>query len=231
MPLKMGSSMGHWPGLWARPVTKLYYYHSVTRLTSILLLALGLAIGCSDDTSAPEDAGSVDAASPTDAGSSSEDAAVESDAGDTNSDAGPADAGSDHDAGSDSDAGLVDAGPGDAGSERDASTCRYIDNVFITQCMGAPAYLREWVDTGRVCEPYYTVGSARYDTFDDAVAAQECDGECLRGAGTSVTILRCGRRTGYIEYRDGEGDCPQLIETPDGLFESVAAWDEAHPCE
>ena len=47
---------------------------------------------------------------------------------------------------------------------------------------------------------------------------------------TSVSLLRCGVRTGYIVYRDDGEDCPELLETPDGLFESAAAWNEAFPC-
>ncbi len=127
-----------------------------------------------------------------------------------------------------------DAGePGDAGMD---AGCGYLDlGIFIADCASGYVYVREWSGTGEfdpdLCPTYYTVGATRFDTLEAALASDSCDPECLRGAGMSVTLLRCGRRTGYIVYRDRGEDCDDAYETPDGIFPSIEAWDEAHPCE
>ncbi|MCA9604545.1 MAG: hypothetical protein KC619_03050, partial [Myxococcales bacterium] len=118
----------------------------------------------------------------------------------------------------------------DAGT--DAGACAYLDlDLWISDCGSGHAYVRRWTDTGSAgCPDYYTVGSARYATLADALSMNGCDPDCLRAAAMSVTLLRCGVRTGYITYRDPEMDCDELLETPDGLYGSVAEWNTAHPC-
>lgn len=199
------------------------------RTLSFLLISLSLA-GCGD--SGTTDAGSGLDAGGSDAGGGSADAGG-SDAG--GADAGAADAGDGSDAGSDAavaDAAIADAAIADAGPPPDAGpTCSYIDlDIWISDCTGGPTYVRRWNDLDGRCPDYFTVGPTRYATLMDALSMNGCDPDCLRAAATSVSLLRCGRRTGYISFEDPDMDCDPLLETPDGLYGSVEEWNAAHPC-
>ncbi|MEO0325019.1 MAG: hypothetical protein AAF447_18810 [Myxococcota bacterium] len=196
----------------------------------VTLLLLGCASGSTRlDAGAGDDAGP--GGGPDDAG---RDDASLPDAGDEDAfgDAGQEeDAGEEDDAGQEDDA-FVDAGPDlgrDAGPE-----CAFLDlTIFLVPCGSGESYLRHWTPTSESpasCDDYWTLGRARFPTREAALTSDGCDATCLRQPSTSVTLLRCGRRTGYIEYRDAEDDCAPLLETPDGLFESVEAWNEAAPC-
>lgn len=170
------------------------------------------------------DAPSLDA--PAADGASGDDAGADASALD---DAGAADAAV-TDSGGTSDTGLSDAG----GSLDAGTSCDYLDlDIWIVSCGGRDLYARRFtVPSGATaaCPDYFTLGTARFDTLAEALASQSCESDCLRAAGTSVSLLRCGRRTGYIVYRDPDGSCPDVYETPDGLFGSVAEWDAAFPC-
>ncbi len=166
--------------------------------------------GGSTDAATPDAGGSIDAGGPTDAGAT--DAATTA-------------------AGTMTDAGTDAGGPTDAGT--DAGGCDYLDfDIWITDCGSAHPYVRRWTDIGGAsgCPDYFTIGGTRYATLADALASMSCDSDCLRRAAMSVTLLRCGVRTGYITFEDPEMDCDDLLETPDGLFRSREEWDAAHPC-
>ena len=168
------------------------------------------------DAASPVDAASpLDAAAPVDAASTdgaTEDASA-SDAGDTGPDASP-----------------IDAGTPAAGG----TMCGYLDlDIYIVDCAGGYRYLRRWQPTSGdpgECPEYYTLGPMRFDTLEAALGSDSCDPNCTRGASTSVSAIRCGRRTGWIVFRDVEDDCGEVYETPDGLFASLEEWDSMHPC-
>ena len=127
------------------------------------------------------------------------------------------------------DAALTDAAPTDAGV-----TCDYLDlDVWITTCGTGYVYVRRFAPIeapASACPEYYVLRGMRYDDLRAALTAGGCDAACLRRAATSVSLLRCGVRTGYIVFEDAEDDCEPVYETPDGLFPSIEAWNEAHPC-
>ena len=195
---------------------------------SLVCLACGGTPGDGDagpaDAGTPDggalDAGSLDAG-PRDGGPGPQDGG----AGDGGaSDGGSADGGS-------ADGGPSDAAPSDDAGAVDGGSCSYLDlELWIGDCAGGYSYIRRWTDTDGVCPEYFTVGSTRYETLEEALSTSACEAECLRHPSTSVSLIRCGVRTGYIVYRDEGEDCPSLLETPDGLFESADAWDEAFPC-
>ncbi|MBX3271751.1 MAG: hypothetical protein KF729_15900 [Sandaracinaceae bacterium] len=167
------------------------------------------------------DGGALDASAPADA--APQDAA--------SSDAAPSDASSDA---ASSDAASSDAASSDAAASDGGVECDYLDfDVWITDCGAGYVYVRRFapIDApASACPEYYTLRGVRYDDLPAALAAGGCQPECLRRAATSVTLLRCGVRTGYIVFEDAEDDCEPVYETPDGLFPSVEAWNEAHPC-
>ncbi len=118
----------------------------------------------------------------------------------------------------------------DAGPPTDTG-CTYIDEPIIVYCVDAYDYVRNWtaIEGAEACPPYATgTDGERYATVAEAVAGSACEDSCLWRAGISVSLLRCGRRTGYIEFR-AEG-CDSVIETPDGIFRSREEWDMAAPC-
>jgi len=124
----------------------------------------------------------------------------------------------------------ADARPGlDSGAAADTG-CTYIDEPRIVYCVDTYEYVREWISIdGPACPPYATgTGGERYATLVEAIVGSACEDACVWRASTSVSLLRCGRRTGYIEFA-AEG-CDPLYETPDGIFRSIADWDAAAPC-
>ena len=206
-------------------------------MTRCDLFALGLFLvpACSAGPTPAVDAGTRDTP-PTDA-DVADSASVDGGSADASIvDAGAAADASRLDGGAAIDAGRADAGASaDAGSAIDGgATCDYLDlDIWIVSCGGRNLYARRFtVPSGATaaCPDYFTLGSTRFDTLADALASQTCQTDCLRAASTSVTLLRCGRRTGYIVFRDAEGSCPDVYETPDGLFGSAAEWDAAFPC-
>jgi len=118
----------------------------------------------------------------------------------------------------------------DAGPPTDTG-CTYLDEPLIVFCVEAYDYVRSWtaVEGAEACPPYATgTDGERYDTVAEAIAGSVCEDSCVWRAAMSVSLLRCGRRTGYIEFR-AEG-CDPVIETPDGIFRSREEWDAAAPC-
>lgn len=197
--------------------------------TRFLLLGSTLSLlsaGCSCETEVGDDAGPrpadayvADDAPISDDAPSSEDAPESLDAR-MFADTALLDAHVDHDAGP-----IADAGPAiDTG-------CTYIDEPLIVYCVDAYDYVRGWtaVEDPKGCPPYATgTDGERYDTVAEAIAGSACEDSCVWRAAMSVTLLRCGRRTGYIEFRaDG---CDSVIETPDGIFRTREEWDMAAPC-
>jgi hypothetical protein len=119
----------------------------------------------------------------------------------------------------------------DTAADADPVVCEYLDlNIYIVDCAGGSQYLRQFVDIAGnpadACPDYWVPGDSfiDYDTAEDALAADNCDLDCLRAASTSVSALRCDRRTGWITFRDAEDDCADVYEFADGFFESVEAW-------
>lgn len=173
------------------------------------------------------DAGSPIDAPRTDDAASSDDAAAPMDAPSTDDGGVRADAPAEADAAS----AASDAGPStDAGPSPDTG-CTYIDQPYIVFCVEDYEYVREWtaIEGGAACPPYATgTRGDRYATLAEAIAGSACEDACVWRAGTSVSLLRCGRRTGYIEFvADG---CASLYETPDGIFRSLEEWHMAAPC-
>lgn len=150
-------------------------------------------------------------------------------------DAGASDAARSDDASAMDASGADDAGPAsdaptsDAGPSPDTG-CTYLDEPYIVYCVDTYEYVRAWTSIdGPSCPPYATgTDGARYDTLPEAIAGSACEDACVWRAGTSVSLVRCGHRSGYIEFvADG---CASVFETPDGIFQSIEAWDAAFPC-
>lgn len=199
--------------------------------TRFLLLPSLLGLLACGGGDAEPDAGH-DAAALHDA-ASIDDAASTDDAHTPPLDAGaaPDDAARDAQVESVGDTGLADdVGPLDAAAAPDTG-CTYLDDPLIVRCADRYRYVRTWsaIEGSVSCPPYATgVDGARYATLEDAIAASSCDAECVWRASVSFTVLRCGHRSGYIEFR-AEG-CDSVIETPDGIFASTEEWNEAAPC-
>ncbi|MEM9862338.1 MAG: hypothetical protein AAF938_12010 [Myxococcota bacterium] len=128
----------------------------------------------------------------------------------------------------------MDAADMSADATDDAAECTYLDDLFITDCPSGFERFRRFVDRSDpdACPEYFLLNDTRYETLEDAFATEGCLAECVRAPSTSVTLLRCGRRTGYITFEDAAGcDPASVIETSDGIFRDAAEWDEAAPCE
>ena len=114
--------------------------------------------------------------------------------------------------------------------------CEFLDlDIRILDCNGDYKYLRGWTapfDTSGACVPYFTISGddTRYATADDAINTTDCSPECQYVASTSVTWLYCGRRTGYIIYRDADERCGDLYEMPEGIYTSLEAHAAENPC-
>jgi hypothetical protein len=120
--------------------------------------------------------------------------------------------------------------PSDAGSD---SGCDYLDlDIYLVDCGTEHAYLRRWTDLSGnpTCPDYWTLSgqSQQFPTQAAALASDNCDETCVRSASTSVSLLKCGVKTGYIVFH-AEG-CPDVLETPDGFFSSVEEWNQQVPC-
>lgn len=120
-----------------------------------------------------------------------------------------------------------------------ASACDYIDlGIFIVECSGELTYGRVWVDTqsSAACPEYATLLGQQADSAADVIAAAGCEDACVYTPANSVTFLYCGRRTGYIVYKDEANGCADVYEmppwesNPGGLYDSVEAWQNENPC-
>lgn len=115
--------------------------------------------------------------------------------------------------------------------------CEFIDlDIRILDCNGDYKYLRGWsapFDTTGTCVPYFTISDddTQYTTADDAINTTDCSADCQYVASTSVTWLYCGRRSGYIIYRDADERCGDLYEMPDGIYTSLEEHAAENPCD
>jgi hypothetical protein len=145
----------------------------------------------------------------------------------------------DADASTDADAigDASDAAPDPDASVPDVGTeCSYLDlSIWIVDCDGGYRYLREWTDidgaSAEECPAVYTIMMEfAFTNARDALESDGCNPDCLAAAATSVSYLRCGRRSGYIIYRSDTSECPELYEFSEGIYESFEEYDEANPC-
>jgi hypothetical protein len=130
----------------------------------------------------------------------------------------------------------VDSADG-SGASTDADTggpsCDYFElDTAIVACGDDYRYLRVFRDTIEApgCPDFVRIGASPTE-YPDAVAAiagEGCSDTCIWGPATSVTWLRCGRRSGYIVFRSPA--CNDLYEMPEGIFASLEDHDAAHPC-
>jgi hypothetical protein len=122
-------------------------------------------------------------------------------------------------------------------TDPDASACSFLDlDIAIVQCGDGYGYVRRWSDFERgdeACVPYWTItgNDSEFPTLEEAVNAAGCAAECQYRASVSVSLIYCGRRTGYIEYASPVESCGSLFEFPAGLYTSVEAHNAANPCE
>jgi len=162
-------------------------------------------------------------------------------------DSGPSDAGG-SDSGDDAGEPVPDAGAasGDGGVDLtcvDTAAnapleCEYLDlDRVLVRCDGELTFAAGWGDYQReTCPRYWTLSGRRCGTLDAVIAESECASRCRWVAATSVSLVHCGRRTGYITFvsrlPDGEPDpeCPVQYEFSDGWYESVEAWAEKNAC-
>ena len=70
-----------------------------------------------------------------------------------------------------------------------------------------------------------------YPDIQAAIAGEGCSPTCVYKPFQSVSFIdHCNRRNGYIVYRAQDPSCADLYEFSNGLFPSVAAWEQATPC-
>lgn len=193
------------------------------------------------DAGPDPDAGSDSLPTDTDAGADSG-GADSRDVADTHADPEPTDTEPTDQGVPDTNDGSGDTGDPDVGADTGDDTsddsgpdaaCDYLDlDIVIVRCGGELRYVRTFRDLADTpgCPPYVRVqgSDVEYPDTDAAFSREDCDPSCVWRAGTSVSWLRCGRRSGYIVYRaDG---CDDLYEMPEGLFQSLQEHDAAHPC-
>jgi hypothetical protein len=108
--------------------------------------------------------------------------------------------------------------------------CGYLDHPFIVSCGGSYRYLLSFTSLQGMdrCPTFYVFDGVAYPDAASAMQAGGC-GPCLYVATSAATIMRCGHRSGYTMYTDGDAGCGSVFETPDGIF-SAAEWDEKAPC-
>jgi hypothetical protein len=122
---------------------------------------------------------------------------------------------------------------GAAGAGGDAGGCEYFDiDILLVDCNAQHLYLRRWtsLSSDPNCPDYWTLEgqTQQFTSQGAALQSASCDEDCVRHPATSVSLLKCGVKTGYIVYHSD--NCPDVLETPDGFFPSVAAWNAAVPC-
>ena len=210
---------------------------NVAVMRTLPFLVVLLVAACGDDSSraldAALDAPTQDTAQ-ADVSAANQDSSTDSAIADAGDDV-PFDAADDagEDTGGAEDAGDV-GGDGDAGEDASVDAgCAYLDDVYITDCETGYERLRRFVSTSDpiACPEFFTIGGERFATQDEAMASLRCAVECLRSARNSVSLLRCGRRTGFISFVDDMGCASaDVLETADGIFASSDEWDAAAPC-
>ncbi len=112
-----------------------------------------------------------------------------------------------------------------------ALQCGYLDTeIFLVTCGSKSLFLRRWTAnaTSATCAEYWTLDGDQFSSKQLALASKTCDTKCLRAPSTSVSLMRCGIKTGYIKY--SAAGCGDLIDTPDGIFKSVEEWNAKAPC-
>jgi hypothetical protein len=132
------------------------------------------------------------------------------------------------------DAAGEDATEGDTGeSDSGVDECGYFDaDNRLVRCSGEWVYTTRWQSFVDGCEPYYTIATSeeQFTSVEEAVAAKGCETECIWSAATSVSLVRCGVRTGYIIFNALEGACDPVYEYPEGYFASPEEHAAAYPC-
>jgi hypothetical protein len=189
-----------------------------------------------DTTPEPAETGVGDAApSPADVPLPHDDADQGAGAGGEDTQPAPGDTAGEDDAGGERDADPDTSEPaGDAALPPDADGgCSpvEIDNALV-RCDGSfrmVSFFQDTVDRSACADFVQVAGSPdRWPDVDAAVAALNCEAECRWVMAMSVSLVRCGRRTGYIEFRSET--CGSVFEFAEGLYPSVEAWEEANPC-
>lgn len=114
------------------------------------------------------------------------------------------------------------------------ASCAYSEiDTRIASCGDGYVYLglfRDIGETGGDCPDYWQARTddGQHATPEAAASAAACDATCVWQAAMSVSWLRCGVRSGYIRF--DSATCDSLYEMPEGLFTSLEAHDQAHPC-
>jgi len=112
-----------------------------------------------------------------------------------------------------------------------ALTCDYLDTeIFLVTCGSKNLFLRHWTAnaTGATCADFWTLDGKQFLSKQAALASKACDTKCLRAPAISVSLIRCGAKTGYIKY--SATGCGDLLDTPDGIFKSLDDWNSKTPC-
>jgi hypothetical protein len=133
------------------------------------------------------------------------------------------------------DAPRPEARPSDARPpDQPPPSCTYdvIDEKLVL-CLGVYRYIERYqLGSGpNSCAPgYWTVQGTpgQHPNPTDAAAAAGCDATCIWSKATSVTLIHCGHKTGYIEFQAPA--CPAVLQYSDGYYPSPAAYSAAHPC-
>lgn len=103
---------------------------------------------------------------------------------------------------------------------------------MLVDCNAQHLYMRRWTSLANDpnCPDFWTLeGQAQqFPTQEAALQSSNCNESCIRFASTSVSLLKCGVKTGYIVYH--ADNCPDVLETPDGFFSSVEEWNDKVPC-
>jgi|GEM_PF-2000003 len=120
---------------------------------------------------------------------------------------------------------------GDASGACDST----FDIPVIFSCNGSYevfSYWSDWADES--CPTWYTPTNGDtvvYNTVEELVAAEGCDGNCLYNATIVVDFISCdGPKQGYEVYEAATKSCTQpLYSTADGVFEDLCNW-SAYSC-
>ena len=128
---------------------------------------------------------------------------------------------------------VTDGDTGESDSDASGVECGYFDaDNRLVRCSGEWVYTTRWQSFVDGCEPYYTIATSeeQFTSVEEAVAAKGCETECIWSAATSVSLVRCGVRTGYIIFNAVEGACDPVYEYPEGYFASPEEHAAAYPC-